>query len=265
MSTTTSVKVISMVAATDRRKAFAAGAQSSSMPWDFFAALRSPPGTLIYDEALAIKRFGRPLKPGEIGCYASHFAAWEQFLASAADQLVIFEDDIVVDWPAVEQLCRHDLGARGIHILKLFATHPVHAKVVKYKLLSDHSHLIRLRGYTYGTQAYVLSRHGAAALYASCRQMTMPVDWAMSRYWDYGVPNYAVFPFPILERYGPSTIEHAQALQVSRSRLQRYARFSWRIKERASRAVVDLLHRENAFGPPADVGAPYLGAADVSR
>ncbi|WP_165349687.1 glycosyltransferase family 25 protein [Methylibium sp. Pch-M] len=261
MSTTTLVRVISMTTATARRAAFAAAADTA-MAWSFFDARRSPESPAAYDDRLALRRFGRPLKPGEIGCYASHFAVWRQFLDSGADQLVVLEDDVFVDWPAVEQLCRHDLAGHGIHVLKLFATHPLRSRMAKYKLLSDHSHLLRLFGHAFGTQAYVLTRRGAAALVLTCPQMTMPVDWAMSRYWAYGLPSYAVFPFPVIERHGPSTIEHAQQVDMSTHLRDRTARLAWRIGERVSRVAFDLTARENpAFGRPEDAGAAYLGAA----
>lgn len=260
MNGTTMVRVISMADAAARRAAFAAAAADTAMAWSFFDARRSPESPATYDERLALRQFGRLLKPGEVGCYASHFAVWRQFLDSEARQLVVFEDDVLVDWPAVEQLCHHDLAGHGIHVLKLFATHPLRSRVAKYKLLSDHSHLLRILGHAFGTQAYVLTRRGAEALTSACQQMTMPVDWAMSRYWACGLPSYAVFPFPVFERYGPSTIEHAQHVGTSIDLRDRMARLAWRIRERASRIAFDLSIRENpAFGRAEDVGSAYLG------
>lgn len=251
-----------MASAEARRQQFAAGASAAGVDWSFFSALRAPQAPLVYDEALALRRFGRPLKPGEIGCYASHYAVWQAFLGSDATQLIVFEDDVMVDWQAIQALARQDLSAHHIDVLKLFATHPIHAKVAKYKLLSDHSHLLRLSGYTYGTQGYVLSRRGAQALVDHCGRMFMPVDWAMSRYWAYGLPNYATFPFPLLERHGPSTIEHAQSLQGATTLSSRAARFAWRLAARAQRLKFDLCVGDRPrFGPPSDVGRPFLSDA----
>lgn len=261
MSTATMVRVISMTTATARRAAFAATAETA-MAWSFFDARRLPETPVVYEERLAARRFGRALKPGEIGCYASHFAVWRQFLDSDVEQLLVLEDDVFVDWPAVEQLCSHNLAAHHIHVLKLFATHPIRSRMAKYKLLSDHSHLLRVFGHAFGTQAYVLTRRGAAALASTCQQMTMPVDWAMSRYWAYRLPSYAVFPFPVIERHGPSTIEHAQQVGMSAGLHDRTARLAWRVGERVSRTAFDLTASENpAFGSPEDAGSAYLGAA----
>jgi glycosyl transferase family 25 len=256
------VKVISMVSSNHRRAVFAEESRGTALAWGFFDALRQPELPLSYNENLAVSRFGRTLKPGEIGCYASHFAVWGLFLASDAQQLLVLEDDVMVDWPAIEQLCRHDLAGKGIHVLKLFATHPLSTTVAKYKLLSDHSHLLLIHGYAYGTQAYVLTRRGAAALRAACAAMYMPIDWAMSRYWDYRLPNYAIFPFAVLERHGPSTIEHTQSVGGASRRRQRLRRLAWRLKERALRTLFDLAAGPPpAFERPRDVGGPYLDAS----
>lgn len=255
----TSVQVISMVTAQRRRQQFSATAENAEIDWEFFSALRLPAEPLAYDEGLAVRRFGRPLKPGEIGCYASHFAVWQAFLDSPATQLIVFEDDVIVDWQAIQTLARQDLAAHGIDVLKLFATHPIDAKVVKYKLLSDHSHLLRLRGYTYGTQGYMLSKRAAQALIEHSKVMYMPVDWAMSRYWDYGLPNYASFPFPLFERQGQSSIEHSQSAPVSATPSSAAARFAWKLSDRMKRFRFDFAANDRSqFGPPSDAGQAFL-------
>ncbi|KQP43199.1 glycosyltransferase family 25 protein [Pseudorhodoferax sp. Leaf274] len=256
--TKTAIRVISMESATKRRTEFGEAANGCGLDWAFFPALRQAEAPLRYDMQLAVSRFGRPLKPGEIGCYASHYALWGWFLASDYDQLVVLEDDTVVDWPAIAPLCRHDLSSHGIDILKLFSTHPLNARVAKYKLLSDHSHLLSVRGLTLGTQAYLLTRTGATALHRSCNVLCMPVDWAMSRYWDYGVRNYCLFPFPVLERHGPSTIGHSAQEEFLPTARQRAARLSWKIRERAARASSDLFCSRHPFGKPQDQGAASI-------
>jgi glycosyl transferase family 25 len=239
----------------ERRAEFVDSACRSGMEWDFFDGLSRAEPPLVYDETLSIRRFGRAMRRGEIGCYASHFALWGWFLASDHEQLVVFEDDVLVDWPAIRQVCSQNLASHGIHILKLFTTHPINPRVVRYKLLSDHSHLIGLRGYTLGTQAYILSRQGAQALYKSCRTLTMPIDWAMSRYWDYGVTNYGLFPFPVLERQGPSVIGHAANHESVATPAQRVQRMLWRLRERSARAFADIREAKHPFGAPLDGGS----------
>ncbi|HEY9065481.1 MAG TPA: glycosyltransferase family 25 protein [Burkholderiaceae bacterium] len=266
MGASTTIRVISMVSAHERRARFSAEAAQAGLEWSYFDALRLPEAPLVHDPATEIIHTGRPLRPGEIGCYASHYSLWRWFIASNHTQLLVLEDDVAVDWSALRVLCSRDLGADGLDILKLFTTYPAQSELMRYKLFSDHSHLMRLRGYCYGTQAYMLSRRGAAALIRSCERLTMPIDWAMSRYWDYGIANYAVFPFPVLERFGPSSIGHAAAASrvVDPATLaQRLRRFGWRSRERIARGWVDWRRTAKPFGATIDASAPLFSDVDA--
>lgn len=270
----TAIRVISMGTAQARRQRFSDDARGAEVEWSYFDALRLPEAPLRYDEPAALVHTGRPLRAGEIGCYASHHSVWTGFLKSGHDQLIVFEDDVVVDWGAIRVLCERDLAADGIHILRLFATHPTRSTIARYKLFSDHSHLMRLQGHCYGTQAYVLTRQGAAALVKSCARLSMPVDWAMSRYWDYGVDNYAVFPFPVLERLGPSTIAqaaHGGAGQPgmpsvpSVPSVPNGSRIAWRLRERVSRAWADARRVRRPFGLPSDTASAMFTPPEALR
>jgi len=262
MPASTAIRVISMVSAHERRARFSAEAAQAELEWSYFDALRLPEAPLVHDAVLELTHTGRPLRPGEIGCYSSHYSLWRWFLESDHAQLLVLEDDVAVDWSALKILCGRDLAGDGIDILRLFTTYPAKSELMRYKLFSDHSHLVRLRGYCYGTQAYVLSRRGAAALSQSCARLTMPVDWAMSRYWDYGVDNYAVIPFPVFERLGTSSIGHAAGDGVAAPAAQRLRRFGWRCRDRLTRAWVDWRRTPRPFGVPADSSAPLFSRTD---
>src|ERR1039458_3183277 len=100
----TAVGVISLRAAHDRRATFAAFAADTSVPWSFIDALTALAPPLHYDESDARRVHGRTLTEGELGSYASHVAAWEWLLESQYQQLIVFEDDVVVDWPLIAPL-----------------------------------------------------------------------------------------------------------------------------------------------------------------
>ena len=50
----------------------------------------------IYDEGAAMTRHGRALIGGEVGCYLSHIAAIDAFLASGAQFALVLEDDATI-------------------------------------------------------------------------------------------------------------------------------------------------------------------------
>ena len=113
----TSIVVISLPEAADRRATFAARAAMTSLPWRWFDARRDLGAELEHDPDEAIVAKGRPMYPGELGCYASHYAAWTTFLESDADQLLVLEDDTIVDWGFLARMVEVDLDAAGIAYL----------------------------------------------------------------------------------------------------------------------------------------------------
>ena len=231
----------------------------SSLSWEFFSAYRTNQSPLIYNEQLAIQRFGRPLSSGEIGTYTSHYKVWETFLQSEFDQMIVFEDDVLIDWPLINQLAGFDFGGAQIDFLRLFATHPFKFRTAIYRFCSPHSHLVRCEGLVLGIQAYILSRRGAHALLSTGTTIFEPVDWVMARYWRYRVLNYCLFPFPILERYVPSTIGASREAEYVTTIPQKLSRLLWRVQNRILREYVDRVSfRLSRFPPSADVGLAYV-------
>ncbi|MFK4505571.1 glycosyltransferase family 25 protein [Bradyrhizobium daqingense] len=83
-----------------RRERASANLESLEIPWTFFDALRVPAkGLPQYDEALAIRLWGRGLSRAEIGCAASHMSVMAQVAASDADNswTLVIEDDVILD------------------------------------------------------------------------------------------------------------------------------------------------------------------------
>ena len=259
MTVSTTVKVISLSNSV-RRKEFSQAAADASLPWEFFDGYAQIAQPLRYSPEDAVRRFGRPLTPGEIGCYTSHFKLWEDFLCSPSQQLVVMEEDVIADWKAVERLARENLASRDIHILRLFSTHPFPFDFCVYRFLSPHAHLVRVRGLILGTQAYIVTRRGAEALLKAATQVLRPIDWEMSRYWSYGVTNYCLSPFPVLERYGDSGIGHAGrelALEQKGSRVA--IRFLYRLRDRLARERFNRWQMKSSpFGEAPDSGPAFI-------
>jgi glycosyl transferase, family 25 len=257
---TTTIRVISLEKSVERRNQFRKVSEDAGVPWEFFSAREMIEAPLAYDEKLSICRFGRALTKGEIGVYTSHYLIWQDFLASNADQLIVLEDDVVIDWKLLRRLADVDLATLNIHILKLFATHPFPFDVVVNRFLSPHSHVLRVRGLAVGAQSYVATRRAAETLLAVTRIMFEPVDWAMSRYWSYGVTNYCLFPFPVFERFGQSTLQTNLWGSTSRpSRKDRIQRFIWRTQNRLAREYVNrIVFERRPFGERCDVGQAYV-------
>jgi glycosyl transferase family 25 len=202
----TRVVVISMADASERRGRFEARAQNASVAWSFYSAHTSLHPLLRYDEERAIIAKGRPLRAGEIGCYSSHYAAWDDLQRDEADQYVVLEDDVIVDWTFVGKLAQVDLAAMGINYLRLYYKFPARAALVKENFIDRARSIVELAGNAYGTQGYAITKKGAKVLLDHCRIVCRPIDDEMDRTWVHGQRNLAVFPFPILEESAGSTI-----------------------------------------------------------
>lgn len=260
----TRVQVISMAGAAERRAEFAQLARPAKAPWQFVDAAQSAPPELPYDDHAALRRFGRTLGRGEIGCFASHYRAWQSLLASSEPQRIVLEDDVIVDWPLLDLIAEVDFAALGIDLVRLYSTHPFKHRVAIERFLGPHTHLLQTRGMFLGTQGYLLTRRAAERLVALARGITMPVDWFMTRYWAYGVRNYCVFPFPLIERYVPSTIgDRSEAPLVTP--VERALRGGYRVLDRVSRGFADHVRfRHNPFPPTHDVGPSFVERLGLS-
>jgi glycosyl transferase, family 25 len=202
----TRIVVISMADASERRSRFEARARTAPVAWSFYAAHTSLHPSLRYDEMGAIVAKGRPLRAGEIGCYSSHYAAWTDLQGSDADQYVVLEDDVIVDWTFVGKLAQVDLAAMGINYLRLYYKIPARAALVKENFIDRARSIVELAGNAYGTQGYAITKAGAKLFLDHCRIVCRPIDDEMDRTWVHGQPNLAVFPFPVLEESAGSTI-----------------------------------------------------------
>ena len=245
-----------MAAATERRAQFAEAASSARSEWTFVDAATSAPPGLPHDPVAATRRFGRPLTGAEIGCFASHWQAWNRLLGSADEQRIVLEDDVIVDWHALDALGDADFSALELDLVRFYSTHPFRHRTAITRFSGPHRHLVQTRGMFLGTQGYLLTRHAARRLVHCATAMAMPVDWYMGRYWELGFPNFCLFPFPVIERDTPSHIGHRPEQSVGGP--ARLARLAWRLRDRLEREVADLRSLRRRFEQHPDFGPTFI-------
>jgi glycosyl transferase, family 25 len=199
----TLIKVISLASDAERRLAFGTRAASSRVAWSYFDAHTELSPHLRYAVDEAIVHRGRALTCGELGCYSSHYTLWQEFLASPYRQLLVLEDDTLVDWCFVERLVAFDLAATGIDYLRLFSKSLGKPALIGPML---DRYLIENVSYSFGTQAYMLTRTGAVFLTDALRDVVAPVDDSLDHGWRGALPSYAIFPPPVIEIAGSSRI-----------------------------------------------------------
>lgn len=264
MTPKTSIRVISLDDLINRRAEFSRQASGFDQGWSFFSGHKNIVSPLIYNERDAIRNCGRSLFSPEIGAYVSHFKCWEWLANSEYDQAIILEDDILVDWRAITQLSKFSLSVHKIDLLRMFATHPITCNIIMYRFLSPHCHLVRTPGWYLGMQGYMLTKPGACRLVQKYTNITAPVDWILTRYWEHRLGNYSLFPFPVIEQHVPSTIgPRASATQASF--VDRVVRFCRQVRDRVKRECFDRWTAERwPLGPTVDAGPVFINKATKS-
>jgi glycosyl transferase, family 25 len=162
-------------------------------------------GATGYDAALNSSVFHKPLRPGEIGCYESHRAAWRRLLALGGRSLAVFEDDIEIDAPLAPLLRAIERLPMPWDMVKLFGRE--HERIAWQQPLSAPSSVpssassrAALVGYSRVPShscAYVVSREGARKLLATRARFGRPLDVDLRHWWENGLVVLGVQPYPV--------------------------------------------------------------------
>lgn len=238
----TRVRVISLRSALARREAFEKQAADCGISWSHFDAHTELTPDLIYDEKSLIGHHMRPLTRPERGCYSSHFAVWTEFANSDDDQLLVFEDDVQIDWTYAKRVVENDFAAAGIDYVRL-ASSAIPSCFNKGEYLDRY--LYQFVGYALGSQAYLLTRRGARMMLAHCRRVMGPIDLVIDQSWRGNVACFALFPYAIMATSPPSTIGSERYGMLTKSSewpmTLRAQRWLFRIDDGLRRRVLKLL------------------------
>lgn len=202
---TVEIVVISLPSATERRRKIDALFQGTGFNWSYFDAHTSLKHSgLRYDLSEIKKRFGRTLSGPEIAVCSSHVAVLSDFLERASTEYVlVLEDDVIFDTDFPLDEFSAFCSEKGIDYIRLFGKH--YAEAVRLGFFFDRS-IVRYLSSPAGAQAYLMSKGGARRFLESYRSIDATVDLAMDRFWTLQLPIYSIFPYPIIERYSPTSI-----------------------------------------------------------
>lgn len=134
---------------------------------------------------------GRPLLPGEYGCYRSHLKALRLFLDSGASAGVIVEDDIelISDIEAQATAILQAVPSAGL--VKL-VSHRTRGFIRKASSSLGQEIGRCLHGPQGSAAGYLVTREGAEKLLQAVSVMVLPFDIAIERGWATGVETYTV-------------------------------------------------------------------------
>jgi len=208
------VSVVSMQNAKERRKLVSENLTNSNLNWSFFNALSSESQfaediNLTISAREQLKNFGRELSASEVGCFKSHYYLINEHVKSHQfEWLLVIEDDVILDanydFDGVIEFCQN----HHINYIRLFSK-----SLQKFKQVGDLSNfrqIVRFKTDPYGAQAYLINRLGAQMFIKNCKSIKRPIDDELGRFWEHKLPSYAVFPYPVIERYIPSQLSQAR-------------------------------------------------------
>ncbi len=195
----------------------------------------------LYSARLNAEIYHMPLRPGEIGCYASHLKAWQQLLDSGAPAMAIFEDDVEIDADLSDVLQRLSESTTEWDIVKLIGR--VRERVCQPEPLTQGRRLIAYRRVPSLTGAYVVSAAGARKLLAGRRPFGRPVDVDLRHWWECDLDVRGVWPYPVhrapsgaVSTIGDRRFRALPAARLGKWSYQaRYTWANWRAYRRAAR------------------------------
>jgi glycosyl transferase family 25 len=202
---TVEIVVISLPSATERRRKIEGLFEGTGLNWSYFDAHTSlQHAGLRYDLSEVKKRFGRTLSVPEIAVCSSHVAVLSDFLERGSTEYVlVLEDDVIFDTDFPLDEFSAFCSEKGIDYIRLFGKH--YAEAVRLGFFFDRS-IVRYKSSPAGAQAYLMSKAGTRRFLESYRSIDATVDLAMDRFWTLQLPIYSIFPYPIIERYSPTSI-----------------------------------------------------------
>ena len=160
------------------------------------SALTTSQRTLEYSPVKNRKAYRRALSNGEIGCYLSHRACWQQIVDEHLDVALILEDDAVLHQRLPELLATIEQLSSPWE-LTILCDPQKNKKANSSRPLNQDYQLSEYKKLPSGAIGYAVSAHGAAKLVEARATFGRPVDDDMQFYWEYQGLVFGVEPSPI--------------------------------------------------------------------
>ena len=235
--------VISLARMTERRSLIARQFEAMGLGFDFLDAVDASQNEHIrlsrYDEGAAMARYGAPLTAAEIGCFASHYSAW-QLCVERDESLAIFEDDVLLGsrFPQVLALAASRIDQH--RLIRLFGKH--NRRTRHLETLSAGYTLVRFQQGPIGTQSYCVSPDGARALLSKATLWNEPVDHYLDRFWLHRVASKAIVPYELEEMSRDILVGAIGARSHRRTGMAKFRRELSRQTDVMARLIYNIRH-----------------------
>ncbi len=139
------------------------------------------------------RNMGSPILPGKMGCYASHIAVWDAFLASNKDVALILEDDVVFHDDFLAAL---DLALVHADRWDTLRFNCIRAKIpVSQGKIGPYTLNAYIGPFT-GNATYLIHRSVAKRILPNLWPQTRAFDHELNRFFRHDFRQMGLEPFP---------------------------------------------------------------------
>jgi glycosyl transferase family 25 len=192
------IYVVSLERSADRRANMRVQLGALGLDYEFFPAVDGMAGEHLrfanYSDKFCLKAWRRPLTPGEVGCFASHYSLWQRCV-ERDEPMIVMEDDVEVS-PCLTEAMQLMPSLAGVGYVRLAGVRTRRFRSIPRDLPPPWK-LVRFLTGPMGTQCYVLFPRGAAHFLVSSYRWTLPVDIYMDSFWKHGVSCLGLMPFSV--------------------------------------------------------------------
>lgn len=258
--------VINLASRPDRRQAAAAQLAEARLQAEFVQAvdgwtLTPAEVASVYDAEGRMRRAGKPMTPGELGCYLSHWAIYCRMLAERIPRALILEDDFIATprlGPVLNALAERS-GLPDYDLVKLAVSEPRRRhRHIRLARLAGEACLVRHYNVCNSTAAYVITQEGARRFVRHGLPIRYPIDVALNRSWWNGLNILGVRPWPVHHDMADSSIgaERFEQPAADSRRLERRLRKTYNSVAKRAWVLAMRARDRAAHYPHPDYPAP---------
>lgn len=187
--------VISLVSSLERRASAKRQLDALGLAFEFLdgvdGRISDHPLLDRYDEKKFLIHYGRPANRGELGCYASHYLAWQRCVESKQPVLVLEDDFTLTDrFTAALQTCRQLIEQQGY--IRLQETRKSKAR---FERRVGEFTLVKYTKAPQGGLCYAVTPEVARRFINHSREFSYPLDVFVRHFWIHGAPLYGLTPY----------------------------------------------------------------------
>ncbi len=210
-----------------RRKRIARFLSDLGVPFSFVDAVEGRAMTettlhAAYDEARALKRIGRPLGRGEVGCALSHRLVYRTMVDEGLDSAIVLEDDAILGAAFVAFRQNTASLAEDAELVSLNAVYGFVRRKPSFAFFGRGLHRANSDGT--GTVGYFIRSSAARKFLSQGDRIAAPADWPLGYR---AVRHYILAPMIVGHADGDSSLVMERSLlrrHVPKSRMKRMIR-----------------------------------------